>query len=97
MRDALAAYITFYKAEKTVHSTRKLIWNWALFTAVVTARFKTETKELSVSVLQALVLLLFNDTEKPTWSWTEIKGAVDIGTVYQPHLIPRGESNNMDV
>lgn len=78
MRDALAAYITFYKAEKTVHSTRKLIWNWALFTAVVTARFKTETKELSVSVLQALVLLLFNDTEKPTWSWTEIKGAVDI-------------------
>lgn len=78
MSDALAAYITFYKKEKTIHSTRKLIWNWALFTAVVTARFKSETKELSVSVLQALVLLLFNDTSKPTWSWMEIKGAVDI-------------------
>ena len=63
MQDQLARFIAFYK---TQHASRKLDWNHALGTAVMKARFKTGTKEISVSLYQAIVLNQFNErTEIP--------------------------------
>ena len=60
----LTAFEAFYRAK---HQGRKLAWSPALGTAVLTARFpgaeaaQDRVKELSVSVFQAAVLLLFAD------------------------------------
>lgn len=61
MQDDLMKYSTFYKNK---HQGHKLDWDHALGTAILRARFKNGEKELSVSLYQALILLLFNeDTE----------------------------------
>lgn len=46
------------------HSGRKLAWVNALGTCVLKARFTSGTKELVLSVFQAAVMLLFNDSEE---------------------------------
>jgi cullin-4 len=73
MENALQTYRAFYKNEKTIHNNRKLLWHYALCTATLTARFKKATKEFSVSLFQALILLLFNDESKTSWSLAEIR------------------------
>ncbi|KAI0033636.1 Cullin [Vararia minispora EC-137] len=66
MQQELAAFEKFY-SEK--HKGRKLEWNHALGTATLTARFlsaskvQDKTKDLSVSLFQAAVLLLFQDVD----------------------------------
>ncbi|KAI0041999.1 Cullin-domain-containing protein [Auriscalpium vulgare] len=57
MQDDLAAFARFYKEK---HQGHKLEWNHALGTAILKAKFARDHKELSVSLYQALVLLLFN-------------------------------------
>lgn len=46
------------------HSGRKLAWINSLGTCIIKAHFNSGDKELSVSLFQAAVLLLFNDEEK---------------------------------
>lgn len=60
----------FYLAK---HSGRKLQWQPTLGSCVLTSRFEHGPKEFLVSLFQALVLLLFSDTDSLTFS--EIKAA----------------------
>lgn len=58
MQDLLGAYTSFYISK---HQGHKLTWDHALGTATLAARFAAGNKELSVSLYQCVVLLLFND------------------------------------
>ncbi|KNZ75711.1 Cullin-4B [Termitomyces sp. J132] len=67
MQDDLMAYANYYKER---HSGHTLDWDHALGTATLVGRFKPGNKELSVSLYQAVVLLLFNiETE---WRYIDI-------------------------
>ncbi|TRM66353.1 Cullin [Schizophyllum amplum] len=68
MQDALISFAESYKA---IHSGHKLDWDHALGTATLSARFNAGEKELSVSLYQAVILLMFADGEKR--SFAEIK------------------------
>ncbi|KAH8111451.1 Cullin-domain-containing protein [Phellopilus nigrolimitatus] len=61
MQADLSKYATFYKNK---HQGRKLDFDHALGTASLRGRFAAGEKELSVSLHQALVLLLFNDEDE---------------------------------
>lgn len=58
------------------HSGRKLLWQPSLGHCVLKANFSAGNKELQVSLFQALVLLMFNDTD--SHSFEEIKQATGI-------------------
>lgn len=58
MQAQLTDYAEFYKS---MHKGRKLEWDHALGTATLKARFNSGQKELTVSLYQAVVLLLFNE------------------------------------
>lgn len=58
MQAELNNYTTFYKVK---HQGHKLVWDHALGTATVKARFAAGPKDLTVSLYQAVVLLLFNE------------------------------------
>jgi cullin-4 len=58
MQAELNNYTTFYKIK---HQGHKLVWDHALGTATVKARFSAGPKDLTVSLYQAVVLLLFNE------------------------------------
>ena len=60
MQEDLVAYTAYYKQR---HSGHVLTWDHALGTATLKARFKQGAKELSVSLYQAVALLLFNDAD----------------------------------
>ena len=70
----LDKFTAFYKDR---HSGRKLDYDHAYSTATLKARFQAGTKDLSVSLFQTVVLLLFNDADKYTFE--EIKGLVGMG------------------
>ena len=74
MLGALERYSRFYQAK---HKPRKLDWFHSLGTATLTARFAKGEKELSVSLYQATVLLLFNDMVK--LGYREIKQQTSMG------------------
>jgi len=59
MQVELTKYASFYKLK---HQGHKLEWDHALGTVELKARFKAGPKDLSVSLYQAVVLLLFNDS-----------------------------------
>ncbi|KAI0762521.1 Cullin-domain-containing protein [Fomes fomentarius] len=61
MGQDLDAYRDFYRIK---HQGHKLDWDHALGTATLKARFKNVEKELSVSLHQAVVLLLFNENDE---------------------------------
>ncbi|KAJ7275413.1 Cullin-4B [Mycena haematopus] len=61
----LEAFEEFYK---TKHSNRKLIPQHSVGTATITGHFKAGKKELSVSLHQATILLLFNRSPELTFS-----------------------------
>ncbi|KAK7469322.1 hypothetical protein VKT23_003803 [Stygiomarasmius scandens] len=67
MQRQIESYSSFYKRK---HQSRVLDWDHALGTATLTAWFKEGEKELSLSLYQAVVLLLFNDRDEI--SFTEI-------------------------
>ncbi|PPQ84539.1 hypothetical protein CVT25_007609 [Psilocybe cyanescens] len=68
MQEELTKYTDYYKSKHTGHI---LAWDHSLGTATLKARFNPGVKELSVSLYQALVLLLFNET--PEIPYTDIK------------------------
>ena len=74
MGEELQAFMDFYKKK---HSGHKLDWDHSLGTAHLRARFKAAEKELSVSLYQAVILLLFNEDEQKPFS--EIKLLTQIG------------------
>lgn len=64
MTQELVKFETYYKVK---HGNRRLAWDHALGTAVLRGNFKAEPKDLSVSLYQALVLLLFNNEVELTF------------------------------
>ena len=60
MQEELRKYSNFYKSK---HQGHKLDWDHALGTATLRARFNAGEKELSVSLYQAIILLLFDNTD----------------------------------
>ena len=76
MQAELTKYGEYYKSK---HSGRLLNWIHALGTATLRARFKAGTKELSVSLYQAIVLLLFNETTEIPF--VDIKEQTNIGDI----------------
>lgn len=61
MQAELTAYAEYYKRD---HKGHVLDWDHALGTATLKGRFKAGDKELSVSLYQAVVLLLFNESSE---------------------------------
>lgn len=76
MQFALDDYTEFYRER---HANRRLTWAHYLGTATLTARFPLGKKELSVSLYQAAVLLLFS--ERDSWSVEEIEERTMLTTV----------------
>jgi cullin 4 len=74
MGEELQTFMNFYKRK---HSGHKLDWDHSLGTATLRARFKAGDKELSVSLYQAIILLLFNESEQKPFS--EIKLLTQMG------------------
>jgi cullin-4 len=58
MQKELDGFAAFYNEK---HQGHKIEWNHSLGTVSLRARFAAGPKELSVSLYQAVVLLLFND------------------------------------
>jgi len=74
MQAELSNYNEFYK---TKHPQHVLDWDHSLGTATLKARFNKGDKELSVSLYQAVILLLFNQaTEIP---FKDIKEQSNLG------------------
>ncbi|KLO17574.1 Cullin-domain-containing protein [Schizopora paradoxa] len=68
MQDVLSNYVNFYKGK---HENRKLDFDHSLGTAQMHAQFKAGSKELTLSLYQAVILLMFNDQN--VLSYNEIK------------------------
>ena len=75
MQCELDGFAAFYNEK---HQGHKIEWNHALGTVNLRARFAAGQKELSVSLYQAVVLLLFNDM--PEIPFSEVKLHTGIGT-----------------
>jgi len=74
MQAELTKYTDYYKSK---HSGRVLDWDHSLGTVTLKARFNPGDKELTVSLYQALVLVLFNEnTEIP---YVDIKEQTNMG------------------
>ncbi|KAH7335370.1 Cullin family-domain-containing protein [Rhizoctonia solani] len=61
MAAALHRFEVYYKEK---HDRHRMAWFHSLGTATLTSRFPSGTKEISVSMYQALVLLLFNEQDQ---------------------------------
>ncbi|QRV88795.1 cullin family [Ceratobasidium sp. AG-Ba] len=61
-----ASLYRFEKYYKSKHERRRMAWFHSLGTVVLTSRFPGGNKEISVSMYQALVLLLFNEQDQYT-------------------------------
>ncbi|KDQ17666.1 hypothetical protein BOTBODRAFT_29832 [Botryobasidium botryosum FD-172 SS1] len=70
MQESLARFTAFYQKK---HGNRKLDWFHALGTVTLRAHFPQGTKELSVSLFQAAVLLLFNDASEKKIGYRDIQ------------------------
>lgn len=77
MQHLLMAYTDFYTSK---HKGHKLTWDHALGTATLTARFTAGIKELSVSLHQCVVLLLFNESVE--LAYNNIHEAVQMGKFF---------------
>ncbi|CAO3578616.1 unnamed protein product [Absidia cylindrospora] len=73
MMSLLEAYQSFYNKK---FKGRKLAWRSSLGSCVLKSHFPKATKELSVSLFQAVVLLLFND--KSTMTYKDIALATNL-------------------
>ncbi|KAG2753458.1 Cullin-domain-containing protein [Suillus brevipes Sb2] len=76
MQAELNNYTTFYKIK---HQGHKLVWDHSLGTATVKARFAAGPKDLTVSLYQAVVLLLFN--EETEIGYRHISGETRMGNL----------------
>lgn len=67
----------FEKFYRTKHERHKIDWYHSLGTVTLTARFPAGQKELSVSLYQAVVLMLFNEKDK--FDYVEVKEQTNLG------------------
>jgi cullin 4 len=74
MQADLTKYANYYKQR---HSGHVLDWDHALGTVTMTGQFNIASKELSVSLYQAIVLLLFNGPSE--WRYLDIKEQTRMG------------------
>ncbi|EIN13362.1 Cullin-4B [Punctularia strigosozonata HHB-11173 SS5] len=74
MQESLEGYLTFYKNK---HKNQKLDFDHALGTATMTARFDKGKKELTLTLYQAIVLLLFNDETELSYERIRDSTAMD--------------------
>lgn len=74
MQGDLQKFAAFYKSK---HQGRKLDFDHSLGTVQMRARFKRAEKELSLSLYQAVVLLLFN--EQAEIGFKDIKANTGMG------------------
>lgn len=77
MQADLKDYAEYYKQR---HSGHVLDWDHALGTVAMTGRFNTSSKELSVSLYQAVVLLLFNGPTE--WRYPDVLEQTRIGMFF---------------
>ncbi len=74
MQEDLQTFTDYYKKK---HQGRILNWDHALGTATLKGRFDPGSKELSVSLYQAIILLMFNDDDEI--SFADIKEQILLG------------------
>lgn len=86
MSEALASFNDFYK---TKHKNRKLEWNHSLGTVTLSANFDSGTKELAVSLYQAVVLLLFQNEN--TLSYDDVLQRSELSTYFIDQLLVRDD------
>lgn len=98
MQFALDDYTTFYRER---HANRRLTWAHYLGTATLTARFPLGKKELSVSLYQATVLLLFSERdvwtveeieEQTLLNWTDLTLTIQSLALGRKRVLRRGET-----
>ncbi|KAI9245959.1 Cullin family-domain-containing protein [Sporodiniella umbellata] len=75
MTNTQEAFSQFYS---TTIKGRKLSWQNSLSSCVLTTHFRRTPKELTVSLVQAIVLLQFNQPNKPVRSVGEIAAATSL-------------------
>ncbi|KAI9297869.1 Cullin-domain-containing protein [Neoconidiobolus thromboides FSU 785] len=75
MEAALQHFTTYYNEQ---HSVRRLFWQHSLSKAVLVGNFIKGRKELTVSLFQALVLLLFNQKHSKGFTMKEIREMTEI-------------------
>jgi cullin-4 len=83
MQADLTEYANYYKQR---HSGHVLDWDHALGTVTMAAQFNAAPKELSVSLYQAVVLLLFNGPTE--WRYPDILEQTNMGKhlLFSSHL-----------
>jgi len=79
MQKELDSFAAFYNEK---HQGHKLEWNYALGTVSLRARFAAGQKELSVSLYQAVVLLLFNDMEEIPFSDVKLHTGIGVSPCF---------------
>ena len=83
MQAELDAFAAFYNEK---HQGHKIEWNHALGTVTLRARFAMGQKELSVSLHQAIVLLLFNDMTEIPFADVKLHTGIGESLCYLPAL-----------
>ncbi|KAK0449684.1 Cullin-4B [Desarmillaria tabescens] len=68
MQEQLNMFTKFYDQK---HQGRKLVWDHALGTVILKTRFDSGSKDLSLSLYQTIIMLLFADVDEV--SFTDIK------------------------
>ncbi len=84
----------FTKFYDQKHQGRKLVWDHALGTVILKTRFDAGSKDLSLSLYQTIVMLLFADVDEVTF--TDIKAQTRMGTYICLDLRPFTESHDSD-
>jgi hypothetical protein len=76
MTSSQKLYEKFY-TEK--FSGKRLVWQNTLSSCLITAYFPKGQKEILLSLPQAVVLLMFNNTRKRSFSFSEIQHTTGFG------------------
>ena len=77
MQGELDEFAAFYNEK---HQGHKIEWSHALGTVSLRARFAAGQKELSVSLYQAVILLLFNDMTEIPFSDVKLHTGIGMST-----------------
>lgn len=83
MQAELDAFAAFYNEK---HQGHKIEWNHGLGTVTLRARFAMGQKELSMSLYQAVVLLLFNDMTEIPFADVKLHTGIGESLCYLPAL-----------
>jgi cullin 4 len=77
MQSELDGFVAFYNEK---HQGHKIEWSHALGTVTLRAHFAAGQKELSVSLYQAVILLLFNDMAEISFSDVKLHAGIGVYT-----------------